>query len=104
VFCARELPSAIEQVHREFKDQGFTILAVNMRESRDLVAKWVKEKEVTSSVLFDFDGAVTATYRVTATPTVVLVGRDGRLVGRAVGPRDWTGKKGRALIKALLTS
>jgi peroxiredoxin len=96
------LPSAIEQIHREFKSQGFTVFAVNMKESRERVVKWVKEKGVTSTVLFDFDGKVTDTYRVTGTPTVLLVDRKGRLLGRAVGPREWTSEKGRALIKALL--
>jgi hypothetical protein len=57
---------------------------------------------VTSRVLLDPDGAARRAYGVTGTPTVVLVGRDGRLVGRAVGPRDWMGDQGRALVEALL--
>ena len=35
------------------------------------------------------DGAVAAAYRVTATPTVVLIGRDGRMLARATGTRAW---------------
>lgn len=80
------------------------MLAVNIQEGRDHVAKWVKEKEVTSPVLLDSDRAVTTAYRVTGTPTVVLIDRNSRLVGRAVGSRDWTGEKGKALIKALLST
>jgi len=97
------LPSTIEQVGKEFKDRGLTVLAVNIREGRDRVARWVKENKVTSTVLLDPDGAVTAAYRVTGTPTVVLVGRDGKLVGRAVGNRGWTSPAGRALFDALLS-
>ena len=48
--------------------------------------------------------AVTNAYKVTGTPTVVLIGRNSRLVGRAVGSRDWAGEKGRALLKALLSN
>jgi peroxiredoxin len=98
------LPSTIEQVHKEFGPRGLTVLAVNIQESRATVAKWVRENNVTSRVLFDADGAVTAAYRVTATPTVVLVGRDGKLVGRAVGTRGWTSAAGRALLNALIDS
>ena len=79
------MPSTIEQVHNEFKYPGLTILVVNIQESQDLVPKWVKDNRVTSLVLLDLDGAVTLAYRVTGTPTVVLIGRDGKLVGRPSG-------------------
>ncbi len=96
------MPSTIQQVHQEFGGRGLAILAVNMKEGREKVARWVKEKGVTVPVLLDLDGAVTAAYAVRGTPTVVLVGRDGRSVGRAVGPRGWMTDAGRALIAALL--
>jgi peroxiredoxin len=96
------LPSPIEQVHQEFKDQGLTILAVNIRESRAVVAKWVRDNGVTTSVLLDPDGAVTRAYGVTWTPTVYLVSRTGQMVGKAFGQRSWTSDAGRALLAALL--
>ena len=37
-FCTREMPSVIERLHREFRDQGLTILAINLGESRAAVA------------------------------------------------------------------
>jgi peroxiredoxin len=97
------LPSTIEQVHKEFDQKGLTVLAVNMQESRNQVANWVKGKNVTSLVLLDADGAVTLSYQVTGTPTVVLIGRQGELIGRAVGSREWMGEKGRGLFEALLS-
>jgi peroxiredoxin len=97
------LPSTIEQVHKEFDQKGLTVLAVNMQENRNQVANWVKEKNVTSLVLLDADGAVTRLYQVTGTPTVVLIGRQGELIGRAVGSREWTGEKGRGFFEALLS-
>ena len=96
------MPSAIEQAHRAFKDGGLTVLAVNLGEDRATVAAWVRAKGVTSTVVLDPDGVAQRAYRVTATPTVVLVGRDGRLVGRAHGNRPWMGEKGRRLFQALL--
>jgi len=38
---------------------------------------------------------------VTGTPTAYLIGRDGLLIGSAVGPRPWTSPSGRALLHAL---
>jgi len=96
------LPSTIEQVHKEFDQKGLTVLAVNMQENRNQVVNWVKGKNVTSLVLLDVDGAVTRSYQVTGTPTVVLIGRQGELIGRAVGSREWTGERGRGLFEVLL--
>jgi hypothetical protein len=94
----------MEQVHKGFNPKGLTVLAVNMLENRNRVASWVKEKKVTSLVLLDSNGAVTQLYRVTSTPTVVLIGRKGEMIGHAVGPREWTGEKGRGLFEAMLSS
>ena len=74
-----------------------------MQENRNRVANWVEGKNVTSLVLLDADGAVTRLYRVTGTPTVVLIGRQGEMIGYAVGSREWTGEKGRGLFEALLS-
>lgn len=73
-----------------------------MQENRHRVANWVKEKNVTSLVLLDAAGEVTQLYQVTGTPTVVLIGRQGEMIGRAVGSRAWAGEKGHGLFEALL--
>ncbi len=78
------------------------MIAINIREERGKVEDWVKRKNVSSRVLLDPDGAVTQAYGVTATPTVFLLGRDGRLIAKALGTKDWTGDKGRALFRLLL--
>jgi peroxiredoxin len=96
------LPSTIETLHRRYRDRGLEVWAVNLKEPRSRVAEWVGRTGLTVPVLLDADGAVARAYRVTGTPTVVLVNRAGRLVGRAVGTRDWLGDKSRALFSALL--
>ena len=96
------MPSTIEQVHREFKDRGLTILALHIKGTREVVATWVRDNRVTTSVLLDLDGAVTRAYGVTGTPTVYLVSREGQMVGKAFGQRSWTSDAGRALLAALL--
>jgi peroxiredoxin len=95
------LPSTIEQVHQEFKGRGLTVLAIDIQEPRGKVQTWVRDSGVSFTVLLDPDGAVARAYEVTATPTVFLVGRDGRLLGKAVGTRAWTSSTGRALFTAL---
>ncbi|HEX7786128.1 MAG TPA: TlpA disulfide reductase family protein [Methylomirabilota bacterium] len=103
-YCRRELPAAVEKVVRQRKGQPFTVLAVNVEEPRDLVAAYVRETGITPPVLLDRSGEVARAYRVTATPTTYLIGRDGRLVARAAGTRAWDGPAGRALLDALVAA
>jgi cytochrome c biogenesis protein CcmG/thiol:disulfide interchange protein DsbE len=96
------LPSTIEAVQRAYAGRGLVVLAVNLGEERDRVAAWAERQGVTSKILLDATGDAARDYGIDYTPTVFLVGRDGRLVGRAVGNRDWVGDKGRALLERLL--
>ena len=96
------MPSAIERVKRARQDRGLTVLAVDIREPAAKVSGWVREKGLTVRVLLDQDGKVAAAYGVRATPTAVLVGRDGRLVARAVGTKPWDGALALQLIDSLL--
>ena len=96
------MPSTIEQVHQEFGGQGLVVLAINLGEPRARVAAWVKSQNVTSTILLDATGAVMESYRVAYTPTVFLVDKRGKLVGRAIGNKNWLSEKGRALFRALL--
>jgi cytochrome c biogenesis protein CcmG/thiol:disulfide interchange protein DsbE len=91
----------MEKLHRELGPQGLAVWAINIAEPPARVAEWVRQRGLTMPVLLDADGTVTRAYRVTATPTVVLVGRDGQWLGRGVGPRDWD-TEGRPLLTALL--
>jgi peroxiredoxin len=98
------LPSTIEKVYRERKDRKFTVLAINIQEDPAKVEAWVQAKGFTPPVLLDRSGAVAGLYRVTATPTAVLVGRDGRMLARATGTRPWDSPAGRALLDAALAA
>jgi peroxiredoxin len=98
------LPSTIEKVYRELKDKKFTVLAIDIQEDLAKVEAWTTAKGITSPVLLDRNGAVAAAYRVTATPTVVLIGRDGRMLARATGTRAWGSRPGRALLDAALAA
>ena len=79
-----------------------TVLLVDIREDRAKVARVVAERGYTAPVVLDLDGAVSEAYGIRATPMAFLIARDGTIVGRAIGPRPWTGPDGRALFQALL--
>jgi alkyl hydroperoxide reductase subunit AhpC len=91
-------------MHRDPSLRDLTVIAVNIRESRATVTRWIREKKVSIPILLDADGDVTRGYNVIATPTAFLIDRQGRVLGRVVGPRDWASPAGKALIAGLLTT
>jgi hypothetical protein len=96
------LPS-VDALAREFRAQGFEALLITFREAPDHVRRVVKERGYTARVLLDESGDVTGrVYGVWGPPTVYLVDRAGRLVGRAIGRRDWSSPAARTFIRALL--
>jgi hypothetical protein len=67
------------------------------------VKRTVAERGYTAPVLLDASGDVAGrAYGVFGPPTAYLVDREGRLVGRMVGGRDWRGAAARDVIRDLV--
>ena len=79
-------------------------MAISIQENRETVARWTKDKPLSFTILLDPSGAVTRAYEVTATPTVFVLSREGKLVGKALGNKAWTSERGRALLGRLTGS
>ena len=99
--CRAELPK-LEQLHRHYAPRGLTVLAVNFQEESGTVRQYARELALSMPLLLDLSGAIRQSYGVIGLPTSFLIGRDGRAVARAVGPRDWANAEARALIESLL--
>ncbi len=100
--CRPEMPM-FERLHREFAAQGFSVVGINAREGTEAIREYAKELRLTFSPVLDPKGEINAAYGVIGLPATFLVGRDGRAVARAVGPRDWESAPARAIIRALLS-
>jgi peroxiredoxin len=92
----------LERLHREFAPRGLAVIGINAREGREVIRRYASELGLTFPLVLDRDAKINALYGVVGLPTTFLVGRDGRAVALAVGPRDWASTPGRALIQALL--
>ncbi|MEJ2441226.1 MAG: TlpA disulfide reductase family protein [Gammaproteobacteria bacterium] len=88
--CRHEMP-AMERLYQHFRDKGFVVLAVNQWEDPDLVFAYTGELNVFPSfpILFDPQSTVSQDYGVKGLPTSFVIDRDGRLVYRAIGGRDF---------------
>jgi peroxiredoxin len=103
--CRRELPS-MEALYRAFRDDAFTVLAINQWESPDHVFAYMGQLEVFPAfpILFDRDSAVSQTFGVKGLPTTVLIDKRGRVVYRAVGGRDFNHPEVQEIIRTLLSA
>ena len=86
--CREEMPS-MEQLSRNFGGQGFTILAVNQRESAARVTSFMKTHGLNFRSPLDTDGRVAASYRVYGIPATYLIDGNGQAIGVKAGSRDW---------------
>jgi len=99
--CRSEMP-ALERLQREFSSRGLAVIAVNARENKEAVRRYATELGLTFPLVLDPDGKINALYGVIGLPTTFVVGRDGRAIAFAIGPREWESAPARALIEALL--
>ena len=99
--CRPEMP-ALERLHRELAPRGLAVVGINAREDREAVRRYAKDLDLTFTLVLDPDGTINAAYGVVGLPTTFVIGRDGRAVALAVGPREWASVPARAIIEALL--
>jgi peroxiredoxin len=99
--CRPEMPM-FERLHREFSVQGLAIVGINAREGTSTIREYAKELGLTFPLILDPKGTIDVAYGVIGLPTTFLIGRNGRPIALAIGPREWSAKPARALIQALL--
>ena len=76
---------------------------MSFRESAETVKKAAQDRGYVAPVLLDASGDVTGKlYGVWGPPTAYFIDRQGQLIGRVVGARDWSSPAARELIKSLV--
>lgn len=84
--CVKALPE-LQALHARFADRGFAVVGVNVDDRIELTKKAIAAASVRYPILQATPG-VWAAYKVNALPSLVLVGRDGRIVRRYGGEAD----------------
>lgn len=99
--CREEIPS-MEKLYSTLRKKGFVIVAVDLSESREAVRDFVTANKMTYPVLLDSAGNVGALYGARSIPTTYIIGRNGRILGRTIGSRDWSAPTVVSLFESLL--
>src|SRR5215211_7133000 len=76
--CRAEMAS-IEKIYQEYKDHGFTVLAVNMTYQDDpqAILPFVKAQALTFPILLDETGVMAQAYQLRSLPSSYFIRRDG---------------------------
>ena len=82
--CRVAMPTLVE-VSRDYAAKGVRYFAVNLREKPDVIRKYLKEANLEIVVPLDEDGSIAKKYNVRGIPTMVIVGKDGKVKKVHVG-------------------
>ena len=87
--CVAEMPS-METLYQELKDEDFEIIAVSIDESgSDVVAPFMKKHKLSFPALTDTQGTTKNLYQTTGVPESFIIDKDGIIVEKVIGPREW---------------
>jgi peroxiredoxin len=87
--CVEEMPS-MEKLNQELKDEGFEILAASIDVSgAEAVLPFIKKHKLSFSVLTDTKGSIKNLYQTTGVPESFIIDKEGIIVEKIIGPRDW---------------
>ena len=79
------------------------MLAVSIdRGETEAVKKYVEEMKLTFPNLHDPTTGIGTIYSVRGVPTTYILGKDGKLIGAAIGPRPWDNEEVQLLVEQLL--
>ncbi len=99
--CREEMP-ALERLHQTYQAQDLAVISIDLKETAEQVKAFFEKHSLSFPALLDQDGSVFRDYLVAGMPTTYLIGRDGMLLARGVGGRDWTRAEALQLIKELI--
>ena len=92
VTCKTEMAS-MENLYQRFKGKDFEMLAINVDKDISLIKPYLDKYNLTFPVLLDTNEAVKKKYKFLGLPATYIVDKNGIILHKAIGPRDWSSKE-----------
>jgi thiol-disulfide isomerase/thioredoxin len=98
--CKEEMPSlqALADRHAD----RLVVLTINLKESPEAIARFVRSSGLRLPVVRDADGSLARAWGVRIYPSTVLIDPQGRVRRVVRGGLDWAGEEGLTLVEPLL--
>ena len=101
--CQDEMPD-MERLYNSLREQGFELVAISVDDAVEPVVAFRDQYKLTFPILHDIDMTVANAYQTHRYPESLLIDRDGKVISRFVGPRDWDDPMYVDRIRELLTA
>ena len=79
----------MERAYQKLRNKDIEILAIDIGEDADTIFTFTADYPVSFPLLMDKDSKVINQYPVIGLPTTFIIDKQGRLVFRAIGTREW---------------
>ena len=99
--CRDEMP-LMQKLYNRFKTSDFAVLAVSLQEPASAVRDFFAQQKLAFTALLDSDGKARSSFGVGTIPTTFILDKKGRIISRAVGPREWDSEASYALFEHLI--
>ena len=87
--CVDEMPS-MEKLHQQLKGEEFRILAVSIdKNGAEAVLPFMKKHNLSFTALIDSKESLKYKYQTTGVPETFIIDRNGIIVEKVIGPRNW---------------
>lgn len=99
--CIEEVDS-LNALQLKIAAQGGTILGVSVDEDPSAYEKFLREHKVDFPTYRDPSKAIAETYGSKVWPETYIIGADGRIARKVIGPQSWDGPELSGYIQSLL--
>jgi thiol-disulfide isomerase/thioredoxin len=95
---------ALDKLKADLAGKDFEVVALNIdKGGPEKPRKFLADAGIRSlALMHDKEGKAFAALKIAGMPTTLLIGRDGREIGRLVGPAEWDSDDAKALIRAAI--
>ena len=99
--CRSEVKE-IDTMYNTLQNEEFMVMAVDIQEDAKKVKSFMKKNKIDFPVFLDSTGVIAQNYAVSGIPTTYIIGPDGYIKGRAVGPRPWNSEDSINFMRSLM--
>ncbi len=87
--CREETPS-MNQMAQQLGPKGLVVLGVSVDENEAAYQRFLANERVVFDTALDPTGEISANFGTYKYPETYVIGRDGKVLRKYIGPRDWT--------------
>ncbi len=100
--CKEEMPS-IETLYQRYKERDVIFLSISVDyEGSEPVRKFIEKNRYRFPILLDPKGKTLDLFEISKIPATLIIDRKGRMIGRVIGPRNWSSPEVFSLIDQML--